>query len=243
MQFQYPRLDRRVENRNPLAETSLQRPFQYPRLDRRVENALDAAPGRNPRLVSVSTTGSKGRKHDVQSRPIFRPLFQYPRLDRRVENAKKPGSVLTPQRFQYPRLDRRVENAPLTFTAYFSNVFQYPRLDRRVENNAARNKVGNDLQFQYPRLDRRVENQPIKYIYPQKSRVSVSTTGSKGRKHIRRAPSPRDYVPVSVSTTGSKGRKPFTFFGVHRAFLTCWPGLIALRPFWSLVFLPFFPST
>jgi len=68
--FQYPRLDRRVENlprRRSLAED---RQFQYPRLDRRVENFTAGKTGSGKTyLVSVSTTGSKGRKQRCDQGP------------------------------------------------------------------------------------------------------------------------------------------------------------------------------
>jgi len=110
------------------------------------------------------------------------------------------------KRFQYPRLDRRVENESANHRCSDSPRFQYPRLDRRVENFTLSGHGGGLVLFQYPRLDRRVENPNARWTLAAMRRVSVSTTGSKGRKRAaERACKP--LVRVSVSTTGSKGRK------------------------------------
>src|SRR5690554_7499085 len=93
--FQYPRLDRRVENDNPREKRYAAKlcfsihdwiegsktytsdearrfddEFQYPRLDRRVENGAGSGRRFSSRRVSVSTTGSKGRKH-----PFARQIY------------------------------------------------------------------------------------------------------------------------------------------------------------------------
>jgi len=68
------------------------------------------------------------------------------------------------------------------------------------------NAVPTQFSFQYPRLDRRVENRIQQVEDCPGAAVSVSTTGSKGRKR-RITMSRRRLRPVSVSTTGSKGRK------------------------------------
>src|SRR5690554_5675968 len=108
-----------------MRERKRDRQFQYPRLDRRVENSTSILIPIHPDGVSVSTTGSKGRKRHAdkceccilavsvsttgskgrkRSLQIYSnaavALFQYPRLDRRVENPNpRPKTSLPSNRF------------------------------------------------------------------------------------------------------------------------------------------------
>ena len=135
-------------------------------------------------------------------------LFQYPRLDRRVENPERKGEpcrvlvsfsihdwiegsktlnqcgeTLRNFAFQYPRLDRRVENRQTT-TLRMCTPTSFSIHDwiegSKTRLEGARQKV-KEL-FQYPRLDRRVENRRSDCPRVRDRSVSVSTTGSKGRK-------------------------------------------------------------
>jgi len=88
--------------------------FQYPRLDRRVENVLHIVLRCKVIPVSVSTTGSKGRKPGLSINAIH-DVYGFSIHDW-IEGSKTGLPVLVPDdsgQFQYPRLDRRVENDPV----------------------------------------------------------------------------------------------------------------------------------
>ena len=190
------------------------------------------------RPVSVSTTGSKGRKPGSKERG--RKSKNCFSIHDWIEGSKTDdltARAYAIDQFQYPRLDRRVENSIALMMTSLDLLFQYPRLDRRVENKKLRSSSNHyrlrfsihdwiegsktlcdryirriNRVFQYPRLDRRVENNVRLGLFHCFSCVSVSTTGSKGRK-LRRSTRRGPRQIVSVSTTGSKGRKRSSIAG------------------------------
>jgi len=134
--FQYPRLDRRVENPQNVGKAVIVGAlFQYPRLDRRVENDRNARGWIVEFVVSVSTTGSKGRKH-----PPERVLHQ----DRGV-SVSTTGS-------KGRKLDTDFRTAIRIIRFSIHDWIEGSKTYRRHESRSAR------YLFQYPRLDRRVEN-------------------------------------------------------------------------------------
>src|SRR5690554_7499084 len=103
-----------------------------------IEGLKTTTPGKSDmqqNCVSVSTTGSKGRK---------------------PTRATKPDGSMTS--FSIHDWIEGSKTAPVRAGVFRQGAFQYPRLDRRVENTRS----------------------PARFT--QSNDVSVSTTGSKGRK-------------------------------------------------------------
>ena len=110
-----------------------------------------------------------------------------------------------PPRFQYPQADRRGCNGVyLLHGEYASPCFS---IHKRIEGGAtdmAARLLAAGRAFQYPQADRRGCNIWVSSTMVSLSRVSVSTSGSKGVQLSDLSNVPPDDL-VSVSTSGSKG--------------------------------------